>query len=121
MGGRERHRVSGGEPIFLGIDARGEMGGGAGDLSVVYAAASFGYASEICAIHQAGGAGVRARRGMDAGAAIAAGGRGTESDSEGDSRGDWEAAEIAEAQMKSAARRIAVIDSHTGGEPTRVV
>src|SRR6185295_18394374 len=111
------------------------MGPGQRTLPVVHPVAASRYAPEIRPIHQACGAGMRAWRRMDAPAAIAARGRGAQTGAEGDSRRHRESAQVAEEEvaiLPAASRRgtinpmahptkVSVIDSHTGGEPTRVV
>src|SRR5436190_18934884 len=100
------------------------MGQGAGDLSLVHAVAAPRCQHEVRAIHQAGGAGNRPRQGMGARSAPRVERRRAEADFENHSPRYREAAKDSEDEMKKdhrIMRRIQIVDSHTGGEPTRVV
>src|SRR5687767_10045061 len=95
------------------------MGKGGRHLPMVHSPPSPRYAREIRSVHQAMRAGVRAGSGMDARSTPAACRSRAQSGSQGDPRWDREMPEGSETQMSI--RRVSVIDSHTGGEPTRVV
>ena len=104
------------------------MGRGAGGLPLVHAALAPGHARQARAVHQAGRAGMRLRHGTGSPAAPALGRRGARADP-GDHpprhrhaaeafqgrRGAWDLID------RKQLHRVQVIDSHTGGEPTRVV
>src|SRR4030095_2935952 len=78
------------------------MGEGAGDLSLVHSPAPLRCACEVCAVYQAGSAGMRARCGVGACAAAHAHGRRAEGCAEDYSRWDCQSAEGAKGEAMNA-------------------
>ena len=95
-----RYRVPPREPILLGPDATRRVGVGERALPLVHAPAPPRQRRQVCAVHQAGRAGMRPRRRMGR-AAFAVRWRGKEADFEGRSRKHREAADGAEEEIES--------------------
>src|SRR3954447_459312 len=94
-------------------------------LPLVHSAAPFGYPREVRPIYQAGGPGMRIRLRVGAGSTAASHGTGTEASSGNHSPWNQNQAEApseaAEQMSTGPIQKIGIIDSHTGGEPTRIV
>src|SRR5260370_3501391 len=99
------------------------MGASAEIVSLVYTAAASGYPHQVCSIHQAGSTGMRAGKRMGSRTALAISRRGAEGDFKAHSRRNGKPAQVAWNKDQRTAqggevRRVGIVDSHTGGEPT---